>query len=401
MPYTPHPDPIVIIAAKRTPMGKFTGYFRNTSAIELGATVIHDLIQKNHFNPEHIDALFMGCVLPAGLGQAPARQAALSGGLLQKTPCITLNKVCGSGMQAVIFAHDSIIAGSYDTIIAGGMENMTRAPYLLPNERLGQRLGHAKVLDHMMLDGLEDAYEQEGEKSMGHFAEKCAKKYGLSREQQDEFAKESIIRARHAITEKLFAAEITPIEVKGPKSEVSLIEQDEGPFSVDPEKVTKLPPAFAKDGTVTAANSSSIADGAAALLLMKKSKAEQLSLTPIATIVNHYVHAQEPEWFTTAPIGAITGLMAKIEWNMNDVDLFEINEAFAVVPLVAMQALHIPHDKINVHGGACILGHPLGATGARILVTLIHALRTRNLKRGIASLCIGGGEATAIAIEIS
>lgn len=392
-------DPIVIVAAQRTPMGKFSGYFKTTPAPQLMAPVIQAMLKNIHLDPEQIDSVLLGCVLPAGLGQAPARQAALLAGLHKKTPCVTINKVCGSSLQTIIFGYDGIMAESHQIIVAGGMENMSCAPYLLPNERFGKRLGHGQVWDHMMLDGLEDAYSKENEKSMGHFAEKCAEKYGISRELQDDFAKESIRRARHAINTGLFAAEITPLEIKSEKGEIVEVNEDEAPFSVDPEKVSKLKPAFKKEGTVTAANSSSIADGAAGLILMRLSTAEQLSLKPLAMIMGHYTHAQEPEWFTTAPIGAVTGLLGKIGWNMDVIDLFEINEAFAVVPLVTMQALHIPHDKVNVHGGACILGHPLGASGARILVTLLHALREHQLKRGIATLCIGGGEAVAIAIE--
>lgn len=391
-------DPIVIIAAQRTPTGKFNGQFRNTPSPELGAMAIKSALEKSGLTSEMVNAVFMGCVLPAGLGQAPARQAALAAGILQKTPCVTVNKVCGSSMQTVIYAHDSILAGTYDIVVAGGMENMTRAPYLLPKERFGQRFGHGKVLDHMLFDGLEDVYE--AGKPMGYFAEKCAEKYAITRAQQDQFAQASIERARQAIKNNQFSNEIISCEIKGDKGESLTFNEDEGPFSVDPAKIPKLPPAFAKNGTITAANSSSISDGAAALVLTRKSIADKLSIKPLATIVGHFAHAQEPEWFTTAPISAINGLMAKLQWGIVDVDLFEINEAFAVVPLVAMQALSIPHEKINVHGGACILGHPLGASGARILVTLIHALHTHKLKRGIASLCIGGGEATAIALEV-
>lgn len=386
-------NPIVITEAKRTAIGNFNGYYKDTNAPTLGATCIQSI-----HNDGDIDHVFMGCVLPAGLGQAPARQAALKAGLNHHTACTTINKMCGSGMQAVILAHDGIQAGSYQTCIAGGMENMTRAPYLLTDARFGYRIGPGKIIDHMMHDGLEDAYEPG--KSMGVFAEQCAEKYGLDRQQQDDFATRSLQRAQQAAAQGLFKNEICPIHIKTKKSELS-IDQDEGPITLTKEKISKLKPAFKKDGTITAANASSISDGAAALKLMRSTHAEKLGLKPLATIHGHYTHAHEPAWFTTAPTHAIKGLLDKLKWSVKDVDLFEINEAFAVVTLVVCKELSIPADKVNIHGGACVLGHPIGASGARILVTLIHALREKNLKRGIAALCIGGGEATAIAIEIN
>lgn len=390
-------DPIVIVSIARTPMGNFSGGFSDTPATTLGAAAIKAVVERAAIEPDQIDAALMGCVLPAGLGQAPARQAALSAGLSKSCVSTTVNKMCGSGMQTVILAHDSLLAGSHDIIVAGGMENMTRAPYLIPNARLGYRIGHAQIFDHMMLDGLEDAYDKG--RSMGTFAEDCAEKYHFSREQQDEFALASVDRAVLAAKQGLFNNEITPITVKQRRKDVS-ITADEGPANVRPEKIPQLKPAFKKDGTVTAANASSISDGAAALLLMRQSKAKALNLTPLARIVAHSAHANEPSWFTTAPVGALQKVLKKTGWSVEQVDLFEINEAFAVVPMAAMRELNIPHDKVNVHGGACVLGHPIGASGARILVTLINALTQKQGARGIATLCIGGGEATAIAIEM-
>jgi len=389
-------DRVVIIAAKRTPHGNFNGAFVDTPAPKLAATAIHSTLKELSLYGENIDGVYLGCVLSAGLGQAPARQAALGANLPVNTPCTTVNKMCGSGMQTVIMAHDSLIAGSHKVMIAGGMENMSRAPYLLPGARQGYRLGHQQVYDHMLLDGLQDAYEKNHH--MGYFAEKCAEKYHISRQAQDAFAIESIERARHAIEEGWFKSEIAPVMVLQKKQQ-EIIAIDEGPFSVKPEKIPHLSPAFQKDGTITAANASSLADGASILMLTTESHAQKLGIKPLATIIGHYTHAQEPAWFSTAPIAAIKGLMQKVNWELNHVDLFEINEAFAVVTLVAMQELKLNHQQVNVHGGGCILGHPIGASGARIIVTLVHALQQRGLKRGVASLCIGGGEATAIAIE--
>jgi len=390
-------DPIVIVAAKRTPSGHFNGQFKNIAATTLGSTAIKAAITSANLNPEQINEVYMGCVLPAGLGQAPARQAAIHAGIPNNVGCTTINKMCGSGMKTTMLAHDLISAGTQNIIVAGGMENMSRAPYLLPKARFGYRIGHGEVIDHMMLDGLEDAYDKG--RAMGYFAEQCAKKYNITREQQDEFALVSLQRAKEATENKSFAKEIAVVTVKERDIEKE-INIDEGPLTTDPKKIPKLKSAFIKEGTVTAANSSSISDGAAALILMRESQAKELKIKPLATIVGHYSHAQEPAWFTTAPIAAIEGLLAKINWQKEDVDLFEINEAFAVVTLVAMQQLQLPHEKVNVNGGACILGHPIGASGARILVTLIHALQQRKLKRGVAALCIGGGEATAMAIEL-
>ncbi len=390
-------DPVVIVAAKRTPTGNFNGQFVEVPAPQLGAAVIKNILAETSMNPNKIDGVYMGCVLPAGLGQAPARQAALAANLSVSTPCTTINKMCGSGMQALIMAHDALIAGSHKIMVAGGMENMSRAPYLLTQARQGYRMGHREIFDHMLLDGLEDAYDRGHH--MGYFAEQCASEYKIDRAAQDTFAYASIQKARQAIQENGFKAEIAPVTVIQKKQSVE-IDTDEGPFSVDPEKIPRLRPAFIPDGTITAANASSIADGAAALILLKRSEALQQGLIPIATVIGHFTHAQEPAQFSTAPIAAIQGLIKKIQWKLTDIDLFEINEAFAVVTLVAIQELKLNPQQVNVHGGACILGHPIGASGARILVTLIHALRQRQLHRGIAALCIGGGEATAVAIEV-
>ncbi len=385
-------DPIVITSIARTPMGGFQGELKSLSGTQLGATAIRAAIERSSLGNGDVSEVMMGNVLPAGMGQAPARQAALGAGLELSTPCTTISKVCGSGMKAAMLAHDLIAVGSADIIIAGGMESMTNAPYLVPKMRGGARLGHAQMLDHMFFDGLEDAYDKG--RLMGTFAESCADHYKFSREQQDEYALASLERALKAIENGHFRNEIVPVDVS-----TGSIDTDEQPGKARPEKIPALKPAFRKDGTVTAANASSISDGAAALVLMRQSEAEKRGLKPLAAIRGHSSHARAPEWFTTAPVGAIEQLMEKTGWSVSDVDLFEINEAFAVVPLAAMKELDIPHDKVNVHGGACALGHPLGASGARIIVTLLSALETYGLKRGVASLCIGGGEATAIAVE--
>lgn len=388
---------IVIVGAARTPIAHMGGYFKNVSAVQLGGEAIKAAISRSKLQPSEVDEVYMGCVLPAGLGQAPARQAAFLAGILPKTPCTTLNKMCGSGLKAVMLAFDTLCLNPDSIAVAGGMESMTRAPYLLPNARYGYRLGHQRIFDHMMLDGLEDAYEPG--KAMGSFAELCAEKYHFSREAQDEFAIHSFEKAKKAADSGLFSEEITPVMVveKNGTQEITL---DEGPQTAKIEKIKMLKPAFKKDGTVTAANSSSISDGAAAVTLMSEKNAGKHGIQPLAKIIAHHTYAQEAAWFTTAPIGAISGLLNKIHWKIEDVDLFEINEAFAVVPMVTMKELNIPAEKINVHGGACILGHPIGASGARILVTLIYALKQRKKQKGIAALCLGGGEAVAIAIEI-
>ena len=390
-------DPIVIVSAARTPMGGFQGELKGFCAPEFGAAAIRAAVERAKIRPEDVEEVFMGCVLPAGQGQAPARQASLGAGLPLAAGCTTVNKMCGSGMKSAMLAHDLLAAGSAEVIVAGGMESMTNAPYLLPKARAGLRMGHAQVLDHMFYDGLEDAYDKG--RLMGSFAEDCAQKYAFSRESQDNFAIASLTRARKANQDGSFAWEITPMAIKVGKEE-KFVERDEQPFKANLEKIPSLKPAFRKDGTVTAANSSSISDGAAALVLMRRSAAEKRGLAPLATIVGHSTHAQEPGWFTTAPVGAIRTLFERTGWNAKDVDLYEINEAFAVVTMAAMKEHGLPHDKVNVHGGACALGHPIGASGARIVVTLIGALRKYGLKRGVASLCIGGGEATAMAIEL-
>lgn len=391
-------DPIVIVSAMRTPLANFQGNFKEMLAPELGAAAIKAVLACTDLSFKHVDEVLMGCVLPAGMGQAPARQAALGAGLPVSAGCTTINKVCGSGMKAVMLARDILTAGSQQVIIAGGMESMTNAPYLLPKARSGYRLGHQVALDHMFYDGLEDAYQKGC--LMGKFAEDCASKFLLTREAQDQFAWTSLNRAKKATEEGKFTEEITPIIINSPKGEEKIIGQDEGPLTARPEKISQLKPAFKKEGTVTAANSSSISDGAAALLLMRSSEANKRGLIPLARIVGAATHSQAPEWFATAPVGAIQNLLKAVQWSAQDVDLYEINEAFAVVVMVAMQELKLLHEKVNVHGGACALGHPIGASGARILVTLIHALRRYGLKRGVASLCIGGGEATAMAIEV-
>jgi len=390
-------DPIVIVSAARTPMGAFQGELKDFAAPQLGAAAIRAAVERAGIKPEQVQEAIMGCVLPAGQGQAPARQASLGAGLPLSTGCTTVNKMCGSGMKAAMLAHDLLVAGANDIMIAGGMESMTNAPYLLPKARSGYRMGHQQVIDHMFLDGLEDAYDKG--KLMGNFAEDCAGKYGFTREAQDKFAVTSLERAQAANKNGWFAWETTPIAIKTGKAE-RFMEQDEQPFKANFEKIPTLKPAFRKDGTVTAANSSSISDGAAALVMMRRSTAEKLGLKPLATVVAHSTHSQEPGWFTTAPVGAIRKLFDATGWSAGKVDLFEINEAFAVVTMAAMKEHGLPHEKVNVHGGACALGHPIGASGARILVTLIGALRKTGGRRGVASLCIGGGEATAMAIEL-
>ena len=392
------PDPIVIVSAARTPMGAFQGELKGFAAPELGAAAIRAAVERAKLKPDEVQEVLMGCVLPAGQGQAPARQAALGAGLALSTGCTTVNKMCGSGMKAAMLAHDSLASGGVDIVVAGGMESMTNAPYLLPKARAGLRMGHDQVIDHMFYDGLEDAYEKG--RLMGTFAEECAGSYKFSRQAQDDFAIASLNRAQQANREGWFAWEITPMAVKSGKDE-KFMELDEQPFKANFEKIPTLKPAFRKDGTVTAANSSSISDGAAALVLMRRSTAEQRGLAPLAVVAGHATHAQAPGLFTTAPVAAIRKLFERTGWSADKVDLYEINEAFAVVTMAAMQEHNLPHEKVNVHGGACALGHPIGASGARILVTLIGALRKYGGKRGVASLCIGGGEATAMAIEIA
>jgi acetyl-CoA C-acetyltransferase len=389
-------DSIVIAAAARTPMGGFQGDLQGLTGPQLGAAAIKAALERSGLPPEAVDEVFMGCVLSAGVGQAPARQAALGAGLPKAAGCTTISKVCGSGMRAVMFAHDVIKAGSAKVVVAGGMESMSNAPYLLDRARGGYRMGHGRVLDHMFLDGLEDAYEKG--RLMGTFAEECAGSYNFTREAQDAFAIESLNRARKAVEGGFFAGEITPVTVKGRKGD-TVISQDEQPLKADPAKIPTLKPAFAKDGTVTAANASSISDGGAALIVTTRSEADKRGLRMLAEIKGHANHAQAPALFTTAPVGAMKTLFDKVGWSAGSVDLFEINEAFAVVTMAAMRDLDLPHDKVNVHGGACALGHPIGASGARIIVTLLAALEKYDLKRGVASLCIGGGEATAIAVE--
>ena len=389
-------DPVVIVGMARTPMGGFMGDLAGVEAPELGATAIRAALARAGLAPETVEEVIMGCVLPAGLGQAPARQAALKGGLALSAEATTVNKMCGSGMKAAMLAHDLIAAGSAEIVVAGGMESMTNAPYLLPKARQGMRMGHGQVMDHMFLDGLEDAYDKG--RLMGTFAEDCAEAYQFTREAQDSFAIRSLARAQEAIATGRFKAEIAAVTVKQGKAE-TVIDTDEQPGKARPEKIPTLKPAFRKDGTVTAANASSISDGAAALVLMRLSEAERRGLTPLARIAGHATHAQAPNLFATAPIGALGKLAEKTGWALKDVDLFEINEAFAVVTMAAMRDLALPDDKVNVNGGACALGHPIGASGARVLVTLLAALAERGLDRGMASLCIGGGEATAIAVE--
>ena len=391
-------DPVVIVSAARTPMGAFQGELKDFAAPQLGAAAIRAAVERAGIKADQVQEVIMGCVLPAGQGQAPARQASIVAGLPLSTGCTTVNKMCGSGMKAAMLARDLLAAGTNEVMVAGGMESMTNAPYLLPKARSGYRMGHQQVIDHMFLDGLEDAYDKG--KLMGSFAEDCAGKYGFTREEQDKFAIASLERAQAASKNGAFAWEITPLAINTGKNE-RFMERDEPPFKANFEKIPTLKPAFRKDGTVTAANSSSISDGAAALVMMRRSTAEKLSLAPLAVVVGHSTHSQEPGWFTTALVGAIKKLFDATGWSAGRVDLYEINEAFAVVTMAAMREHGLPHDRVNIHGGACALGHPIGASGARILVTLIGALRKTGGKRGVASLCIGGGEATAMAIEIA
>jgi len=391
-------DPTVICSYARTPMGGFQGALSGVSATELGATAVKAAVERAGVAPEKIDRIYMGCVLPAGLGQAPARQAALGAGLPRSVEATTVNKMCGSGMQAAIMADEALRAGNVDVVIAGGMESMTNAPYLLPKHRAGARIGHDQIMDSMMLDGLEDAYEPG--KAMGVFAEETARDYQFTREAMDAFAIESLRRANAAITGGGFAEEVVPVTVKGRAGD-TIVAQDEQPGKAKPEKIPTLKPAFSKDGAITAANASSISDGAAALVMARESTAKELGLAIEARIVATGAHAHEPAKFTTAPVPAIQKVLAKAGWTVADVDLFEINEAFAAVTMIAMRDLGIPHDKVNVNGGATALGHPIGASGARIVATLIAALKARGLKRGVAALCIGGGEATAMAVELA
>jgi acetyl-CoA C-acetyltransferase len=390
-------DPIVIVAAARTPIGGFQGDFKDLAAPSLGAVAAKAVLARSGVRPEDIEELILGCVLPAGQGQAPARQAALAAGLPEATPCTTVNKMCGSGMKAIMFAHDILSAGSARIALAGGMESMTNAPYLLDRARSGYRMGHGRLLDHMFLDGLEDAYG--AHLPMGSFAEDCAESFQFTRAAQDAFAVSSLERSQRAITDGSFEKEIAPVAVKNGKDAARIVSQDEQPLKARLDKIPFLKPAFREGGTVTAANSSSISDGAAALILMRLSEAEKRGIAPLAAIRAHASHAQAPHQFPTAPIGALQKLMDKTGWSLAEVDLFEINEAFAVVAMAAMQELSLPREKVNVHGGACALGHPIGASGARIVVTLLAALQKYGLKRGAAALCIGGGEATAIALE--
>src|SRR5258706_2169907 len=390
-------DNIVIVAARRTPIGSMNGQFVSRTAPQLAAAAIRGAVADSGLRGDELSEAIIGCVLPAGLGQAPARQAALSDGLPGSLPCTTVNKVCGSGMKAVMLGYDQILAGSADIVLAGGMESMSNAPYLLPKARQGLRYGHARMLDHMAWDGLENAYDGE---SMGTFAELCADKYAFSRAAQDAYASESVRRAQRAVANGDFKAEIAAVEAQGSSGSV-LLDTDETPGKCRIDKIPTLKPAFRREGgSVTAASSASISDGAAALVIMREAAAAERGIRPLARILGHATLAQDPAWFTTAPIGAIDRLHRKLDWSPARVDLYEINEAFAVVAMAAMRELALPHEKLNVNGGACALGHPIGATGARLLVTLVHALRNRGLKRGIASLCIGGGEATAMALEV-
>lgn len=389
-------DAVVIVAAKRSPLGAFQGSLSGAQSPDLAAAAMRACIGESGVDAGDISEILMGCVLPAGVGQAPARQAAIKAGIPLGAGCTTLNKVCGSGMKTTMLGNDLIKAGSASVVLTGGMESMSNAPYLMPKARSGYRMGHQEVLDHMFFDGLQNPYDG---KMMGHFAEETAKKYSFSREDQDAFAIESVKRARAALANGSFTAEIAPVTISTRNGDIT-ISEDEGPGKAQPEKIPSLRPAFAKDGTVTAASSSSISDGAAALLLMSAADAEKRGLEPLASIAGHSGFAHEPEWFTTAPVFAIRALHDKLGWSPDNVDLYEINEAFACVTMAAMVDVGLDHARVNVNGGACALGHPIGATGARIIVTLLHALRNRNLKRGIASLCIGGGEAVAIGIEV-
>ena len=390
-------DSIVIVSAARTPMGSFQSDFASLAAHDLGGAAIKAAVERAGIQPALVDEVIFGNCLMAGQGQAPARQAGFKGGLPKSAGAVTLSKMCGSGMRAAMFAHDMLLSGSADVVVAGGMESMTNAPYLLPKARGGYRIGHDRIFDHMMLDGLEDAYEPG--RSMGTFGEDCAAKYSFTRAEQDAFATASVQRAKAATETGAFAAEIAPVTVKGRGGD-TVIAVDEGPGKVKLDKIPTLKPAFKKDGTITAASSSSINDGAAALVMMTAATAAQLGIKPLARIVSHAVHAQEPEWFATAPVGATRKALDKAGWSVADVDLWEVNEAFAVVPMALMKELNLSHEIVNVNGGACALGHPIGASGARIMVTLIHALKARGLKKGLATLCIGGGEATAVALEL-
>ncbi len=390
------PEDIVIVAAKRTPSGALLGSLSNVAAPQLGAIAHLAALEQSGLSSELIDEVYAGCVLSAGLGQAPARQAALGANIPNTTPATTINKMCGSGMKAVMLAHDAIRAGTNQCVLAGGMENMSQAPYLVPKGRSGYRLGHGQLLDHLFLDGLEDAYEPG--QLMGVFADRTARELGLTREMQDEFAKQSMQRALDAITSGAFTNEIAPVSITNRKG-TQIVDADEGPDAAKLEKLARLKPAFGKEGSVTAGNASSISDGAASLILMTAETARAQGIQPLARIKAHATHAGAPEWFTTAPVGAIQKVLDKASWTPDDVDLYEINEAFAVVTLAAIQALELDINKVNIHGGACALGHPIGASGARILVTLIHALKQKQAQKGVAALCIGGGEATAIAIE--
>lgn len=389
---------VVIVAAKRTPIGSFQGIFSSLSAVELASAAIKGALTSIHLEPEHVEEVYVGCVLPAGLGQAPARQASMGAGIPNSVPCTTVNKVCGSGMKTVMLGFDQLRLGDTNVIVAGGMESMTNAPYFLEKARAGYRIGHGRILDHMFYDGLEDSYYKG--RLMGTFAEDTADKYNFTRQDQDHFAAASAKRAIHAIDKGLFDDEITPVVVKSKKGEES-ISVDESPSKIDIDKIVKLRPAFKENGTVTAANSSSISDGAAAVVLMTAEYAKEKKYEPLAIIKGHATFAQEPEWFTTAPVGAIQKLCKTVGWEIEDVDLFEINEAFAVVAMAAMHDHKIPHEKVNINGGACAIGHPLGASGTRLIVTLVHALKKQGAKRGIAAICLGGGEAVAIAIERS
>lgn len=390
-------DPVVIVGSARTPMGALQGELAGVPAPQLGATAIRAAVERSGLPVEAVQEVLMGCVLPAGLGQAPARQAALGAGLAKSTVCTTLNKMCGSGMQAAILGHDLLRAGSVDVVVAGGMESMSNAPYLLDGARQGLRMGHGRMLDHMFLDGLEDAYDRG--RLMGTFAEDCAQSHGFSREQQDAWALQSVRRAQTAIEQGLFSEELAPVSARVGRRCVQM-QVDETPLKVDPGRIPSLKPAFREGGTVTAANSSSISDGAAALVLMRESEARRRNLRPLAAIRGHAAFADEPGLFPVAPVGAIRKLLERTRWSLDEVDLFEINEAFAVVSMVAVRELELDPAKVNVHGGACALGHPIGASGARILVTLLAALRTRGQRKGVAAICIGGGEATAMAIEL-
>ncbi|HKX58267.1 MAG TPA: acetyl-CoA C-acyltransferase [Steroidobacteraceae bacterium] len=390
-------DPVVILSARRTPIGAMLGAFASVPGHALGAAAMRGALENSGLDPARLGEVVMGCVLPAGQGQAPARQAAIGAGVPKSVPSTTVNKMCGSGMRAVMYGADHIAAGSADFVLAGGLESMTNAPYLLPKARAGYRMGHGEILDHMFYDGLQSPWDG---KLMGVFADATAARYGFTRAEQDAFAAESVRRAVAAVESGAFAEEIAGVTIKDRKGERT-VDRDETPFTVSVDKIPALKPAFGKDGTVTAASSSSISDGAAALVLARLSAASKAGLKPVARIVAHASHAQEPEWFTIAPVGAIRTALERAGWKAADVDLFEVNEAFAVVTMAAMKDIGIPHEKVNVNGGACALGHPIGATGARILTTLVHALRQRGGKRGLAALCIGGGEATAVAIELT